>query len=221
MLDSEIIEYPLTENEQKEIDKAVADAKKSDIAIVVLGENSRTAGENRSRTSLDLPGRQLQLLKAIHETGKPVILILINGRPLSINWADRNIPAIIEAWYPGSQGGTAIADVLFGDYNPGGKLTVTFPKTVGQIPFNFPAKPFSQVDAGKVMGLNGDMAHKWFFVSFWLRIKLYEFRIFRFDTVVQSNYRQRNLTVSCKVKIWVSMPETRLFSFMFAIWSVR
>ena len=84
-----------------------------------------------------------------------VILILINGRPLSINWADRNIPAIIEAWYPGSQGGTAIADVLFGDYNPGGKLTVTFPKTVGQIPFNFPAKPFSQVDAGKVMGLKG------------------------------------------------------------------
>lgn len=199
--DSEIIEYPLTEDEQKEIDKAVADAKKSDIAIVVLGENSRTAGENRSRTSLDLPGRQLQLLKAIHETGKPVILILINGRPLSINWADRNIPAIIEAWYPGSQGGTAIADVLFGDYNPGGKLTVTFPKTVGQIPFNFPAKPFSQVDAGKVMGLKGDMAG--------INGSLYPFGYglsytsFEYSDLTLSSKAiidKENLTVSCKVK---------------------
>lgn len=199
--DSEIIEYPLTEDEQKEMDKAVADAEKSDIAIVVLGENSRTAGENRSRTSLDLPGRQLKLLKAIHETGKPVVLILINGRPLSINWADRNIPAIIEAWYPGSQGGTAIAEVLFGDYNPGGKLTVTFPKTVGQIPFNFPAKPFSQVDAGKVMGLKGDMAGingALYPFGYGLSYTSFEYS----DLVLSSNAitDKENLTVSCKVK---------------------
>lgn len=154
--DSEIIDYPLTAIEQSEIDDAVINAKKSDVAIVVLGGNGRTAGENKSRSSLDLPGRQLDLLKAVHATGTPVVLVLINGRSLSINWADRNVPAIIEAWYPGSQGGTAIADVIFGDYNPGGKLTVTFPKTVGQIPFNFPAKPASQVDGGRRPGLSGN-----------------------------------------------------------------
>lgn len=156
--DSEIIDYPITEKEQAGIDKAVEDAMKSDVAVVVLGGNSRTAGENKSRSSLDLPVRQLDLLKAIYNTGKPVVLVLINGRPLSINWADRNIPGIIEAWYPGSQGGTAVADVLFGDYNPGGKLTVTFPKTVGQIPFNFPAKPASQVDGGLKPGLDGNQS---------------------------------------------------------------
>lgn len=78
--------------------------------------------------------------------------MLINGRPLTINWADQHIPAIVEAWYPGSQGGKAITEVLFGDYNPGGKLTVTFPKSVGQIPFNFPAKPASQVNGGTKPG---------------------------------------------------------------------
>lgn len=120
----------------------------SDVGIVVLGGGVRTCGENKSRSSLDLPGRQLHLLKALVNTGKPIVLILINGRPLSINWADKFVPAILEAWYPGAQGGIAVADVLFGDYNPGGKLTVTFPKSVGQIPFNFPAKPASQVDGG-------------------------------------------------------------------------
>jgi beta-glucosidase len=154
--DSEIIDYPITGSEQAEIDKAVADAMKSDVAVVVLGGNVRTAGENKSRSSIDLPPRQLDLLKAIHETGKPVVLVLINGRPLSVNWADRFIPGIIEAWYPGSQGGTAVAEVLFGDYNPGGKLTVTFPKTAGQIPFNFPAKPASQVNGPRVPGLDGN-----------------------------------------------------------------
>lgn len=156
--DSEIVDYPLTEKEQDEIQKAVANAQKSDIAVVVLGGNERTCGENKSRSSLELPGRQLELLKAVYETGKPVVLILINGRPLSINWADRNIPAILETWYPGSQGGTAIANVLFGDYNPGGKLTVTFPKTVGQIPFNFPYKPASQIGTGWTKGVKGNQS---------------------------------------------------------------
>ena len=127
--ESEIIDYPLTDDEQAEIDKAVENARQADVAIVVLGGGQRTCGENKSRTSLDLPGRQLQLLQAIQATGKPVVLILINGRPLSINWANKFVPAILEAWYPGSKGGTALADILFGDYNPGGKLTVTFPKS--------------------------------------------------------------------------------------------
>lgn len=154
--ESELTDYPMTADEQNEIDKAVEQVRQSDVAVVVLGGNSRTCGENKSRSSLELPGRQLQLLKAVQATGKTVILVLINGRPLSVNWADKFVPAIVEAWYPGSQGGTAIADVLFGDYNPGGKLTVTFPKTVGQIPFNFPSKPAALVDGGNKLGLHGN-----------------------------------------------------------------
>ena len=156
--ESELISSPLTKEEKIAIDEAVENAKKSDVAIVVLGGNSRTCGENKSRSSLDLPGRQLDLLQAVYNTGTPVVLVLIHGRPNSINWANKYVPAIIDAWYPGSQGGTAIADVLFGDYNPGGKLTVTVPKSVGQIPFNFPSKPNSQVDGGTQVGLSGTMS---------------------------------------------------------------
>ena len=156
--ESEIIEYPLTPDEQAEIDRAATNARQADVAVVVLGGGQRTCGENKSRTSLELPGRQLKLLQAIQATGKPVVLVLINGRPLSVNWADKFVPAILEAWYPGSKGGTAVADILFGDYNPGGKLTVTFPKTVGQIPFNFPCKPASQIDGGKNPGADGNMS---------------------------------------------------------------
>lgn len=156
--ESELFEFPMTAEEQEEIDKAVKQAQQADVAIVVLGGGQRTCGENKSRSSLDLPGRQLRLLQAVHATGKPVVLVLINGRPLSINWADRFAPAILEAWYPGSKGGTAVADILFGDYNPGGKLTVTFPKSVGQIPFNFPNKPSAQVDGGKNPGPDGNMS---------------------------------------------------------------
>ena len=156
--ESEIMEYPLTPDEQAEIDRAAANARQADVAVVVLGGGQRTCGENKSRTSLELPGYQLKLLQAVQATGKPVILILINGRPLSVNWADKFVPAILEAWYPGSKGGTAVANILFGDYNPGGKLTVTFPKTVGQIPFNFPYKPASQIDGGKNPGPDGNMS---------------------------------------------------------------
>lgn len=156
--ESEIMEYPLTPDEQAEIDRAAANARQADVAVVVLGGGQRTCGENKSRTSLELPGHQLKLLQAVQATGKPVILILINGRPLSVNWADKFVPAILEAWYPGSKGGTAVADILFGDYKPGGKLTVTFPKTVGQIPFNFPYKPASQIDGGKNPGPDGNMS---------------------------------------------------------------
>ena len=156
--ESEIIEYPLTADEQTEIDKAVENARQADVAVVVLGGGQRTCGENKSRSSLELPGRQLKLLQAVQATGKPVVLVLINGRPLSINWANKFVPAILETWYPGSKGGIAIADILFGDYNPGGKLTVTFPKSVGQIPFNFPCKPSSQIDGGKNPGPDGNMS---------------------------------------------------------------
>ncbi|HAF12152.1 MAG TPA: glycosyl hydrolase [Blastocatellia bacterium] len=156
--ETEVLAEPLTKEEQKEIDKAVDVAKNSEVAIVVLGDSPKTVGESASRTSLDLPGRQLNLVQAVYATGKPVIVVLINGRPLSINWVNKYVPGIVEAWFPGAQGGTAIADVLFGDYNPGGKLTVTFPRTVGQIPYNFPTKPNAQWEGEKTR-VSGALYH--------------------------------------------------------------
>ncbi|MFI3316244.1 MAG: glycoside hydrolase family 3 N-terminal domain-containing protein [Rikenellaceae bacterium] len=155
---SEIVDFPLTASEISMIDEAVEELSKSDIGVVVLGGGTRTCGENKSRSDITLPGRQLDLIKALEKTGKPIVVVLINGRPLAINWIDENIPAILEAWYPGSQGGKAVAQTLFGDYNPGGKLTVTFPKTVGQIPFNFPTKPNAQVAGGRKAGLDGNQS---------------------------------------------------------------
>lgn len=154
--DSEIVPTEPSKEELKLIGEAVKLAKRSDVAILVLGGGTRTCGENKSRTSLELPGRQNLLLQQICETGKPVVVVLINGRPLSVNYAARHADAILEAWYPGSHGGTAIAEALLGDYNPGGKLTVTFPKTVGEIPYNFPYKPSSQADGPGTPGPEGD-----------------------------------------------------------------
>ncbi len=152
--ESEIIPTPLTIDEQKQIADAVTKAKQSDVVIAVLGEDKKRCGESKSRTGLGLPGRQFQLIKALKETGKPIVLVLINGQPLTINWENRYIPAILEAWFPNAKGGTAIAETLFGDYNPGGKLSVTFPKSIGQIELNFPFKPGSH--AGQpVKGPNG------------------------------------------------------------------
>lgn len=145
----EVLPEPLTEKEKDAIARAVEAAKKSDVAVVVLGDGVNTVGETASRTSLDLPGRQLELVQAVYATGKPTIVVLISGRPISINWVDKYVSGIIEGWFPGAQGGTAIADVLFGDYNPSGKLTVTFPKTVGQLPYNFPSKPNAQWEGEK------------------------------------------------------------------------
>jgi beta-glucosidase len=142
--ESEIITSPLTAEEQAGIEKAVSMAKLADVVIAVVGEDEKRVGESLSRTGLGLPGRQLQLLQALHATGKPVIMVGINGQPLTINWENRYLPAILEAWFPGPQSGKVIAETLFGDNNPGGKLSVTFPKSVGQIEYNFPFKPASQ-----------------------------------------------------------------------------
>jgi beta-glucosidase len=119
------------------IDEAVRAARKSDVVIVAVGESADMSGEASSRASLDLPGRQLDLVKAVQATGKPLIIVLMNGRPLTINWIAENTPAILETWFGGTQAGNAIADVLFGDVNPGGKLPVTFPRTVGQEPLYY------------------------------------------------------------------------------------
>src|ERR1051325_4146944 len=113
--------------------EAVDLAKSSDVAVVFVGELAEMVGEGASRSSLDLPGRQLELVQAIHATGKPTIVVLVNGRPLSIGWVAGNVPAIVESWMSGTEFGNAVADVLFGDVNPGAKLPVTFPRTVGQV----------------------------------------------------------------------------------------
>jgi beta-glucosidase len=117
--------------------EAVRVARESDIVIVAVGESAEMSGEAASRSSLDLPGQQQALVKAIQETGKPTAVVLMNGRPLTIGWLAENSSAILEAWFAGTQAGHAIADVLFGDVNPGGKLPVTFPRNVGQVPIYY------------------------------------------------------------------------------------
>ena len=123
-----------TEQEKAELAKAVEVAKRADIVILVLGEKSMMSGEWASQSSLELPGRQQELMEAVAATGKPVVLVLVNGRPLNITWAAEHIPAILEAWHPGMEGGNAIADLLFGDANPGGRLPLSWPRNVGQVP---------------------------------------------------------------------------------------
>lgn len=152
---SEILPEPPGTKDQQMIDEAVAIAKEADVAVIALGGNTKTAGENKSRSDLNLPGFQRQLVQAVYATGKPVVVLLIGTQPMTINWISKYINGIIYAGYPGVKGGTAIADVLFGDYNPGGKLTLTFPKSVGQLPLHFPAKPNAQSDEGEGAKIKG------------------------------------------------------------------
>lgn len=154
--ESEIIPMELTTEERAEIDKAVAAAKTSDIVIAVVGETDNQVGESKSRTGLNLPGRQLLLLQALHATGKPVVMVMVNGRPLTINWENRYLPAILQAGFPGPSAGKVVAETLFGENNPGGKLTMTYPKSIGQIELNFPFKPGSQAGQGKNDDPNGN-----------------------------------------------------------------
>jgi len=118
-------------------DEAISAAKESRVAVVVVGESRDMSGEAACRAHLDLPGVQEDLLKAVYATGTPIVMVMMNGRPLSISWPAEHIPAILETWFLGIQAGRAIADVIFGDYNPGGKLPVTFPRTVGQVPIYY------------------------------------------------------------------------------------
>lgn len=129
---------PMTAEQLKaEEDKAVAAASASDVTILVLGENSNMSGEASSRSTLALPGNQQQLLEAVAATGKPAVIVLLNARPLDITWASTHVPAILEAWYGGSEAGNAIVDTLFGNSNPGGKLPFTWPRSGGQVPIYY------------------------------------------------------------------------------------
>jgi len=153
--DTEIFHDPPTAAEQKLIDEAAANARHADVAIVVVGDQYNgvpgvrgTVGESGSRTGIGLTGRQDDLIAAVAAAGKPVIVVDISGRPVALNLANREAAAILQAFLPGMYGGEAIVDALFGDTNPGGKLTATFPKTTGQLEMNFPTKPGANVETG-------------------------------------------------------------------------
>jgi beta-glucosidase len=127
-------EDPQDFDDAAELQRAVDVARAADVAVVVVGEWQVMVGEQASRSTLELPGRQLDLLQAVSATGTPVVLLVMNGRPLDLQWAAENVPAVLEIWYPGTQGGTAVANLLFGDVSPGGKLPFTWPRHVGQVP---------------------------------------------------------------------------------------
>jgi len=133
-------EVDINEDDYSGIEAAVRAAENSDIVIMVLGEYGFQSGEGRSRAHIDLPGLQKDLLEAVYEVNKNIVLVLMNGRPLILNWADEHIPAILESWHLGSQSGHAIAQVLYGDYNPSGKLPMSFPRSEGQLPIYYNQK---------------------------------------------------------------------------------
>ncbi len=128
---------PTPEEIKKAFDEAVAAARRAEMTVMVLGELANMSGEDASRSSLRLPGKQEALLKAVVALKKPVVLVLVSGRPLEISWASEHVPAILVAWYPGTEGGNAVADILFGDAAPGGKLPVTWPRSTGQVPIYY------------------------------------------------------------------------------------
>lgn len=140
-----------TRSSAEMIAEAVKVAEASDVVVAVVGESQGMSGEAASRADITLPGPQQELLRALEATGKPLVLVLMNGRPLALQWEDENAEAILETWFAGTQAGNAIADVLFGDYNPSGKLTVTFPQVVGQVPIYYSAKNTGRPFGGELL----------------------------------------------------------------------
>lgn len=190
--ESEILDFPKTAEEVRLMEEAIRAAKQAEVVVMVLGGNELTVREDRSRTSLNLPGRQEELLKAVCATGKPVILVMLDGRASSINYAAAHVPAILHAWFPGEFCGQAVAEALFGDYNPGGRLAVTFPKSVGQIPFVFPFKPGSDESSStSVYGALYPFGHGLSYTTFTYS-----------DLHISPSYQgvQGDIHVSCKIK---------------------
>lgn len=134
---------------QEQIDEAVEAAKKADVVVVAVGESANMSGESASRSDINIPETQRDLLKALAKVGKPIVMVLFNGRPLTLPWEDKTMDAILDVWHPGTEAGDAIADVLFGNYNPAGKITATFPRSVGQIPIYYAQKPTGRPFDGK------------------------------------------------------------------------
>lgn len=141
----------IIDGDKTDFHKAITIAKAADVVVLVMGEKENMSGEAASRTNIKLPGYQQELITQIKKLGKPIVLVLLNGRPLDLSWENTTVDAIVEAWFPGTSGGHAVADVLFGDYNPSGKLTVTFPRNIGQIPLFY-----NQKNTGRPIKLEGD-----------------------------------------------------------------
>ena len=190
--ESEMYDVPLDAEEQAMMDEAVELAKESEICIMVLGGNEKTVREEYSRTDLNLCGRQEKLLQAVYDTGTPVVLVMVDGRASTINWAEKYIPGILHAWFPGEFMGDAVAQTLFGDYNPGGKLPVTFPRSVGQIPFAFPFKPGS--DSKGFVRVTGTL----FPFGYGLSYTSFAYSNLQFEK--NEIGRQGTMRLSCKVK---------------------
>ncbi len=188
---SEIMEYAMTSDEERLLHEAVEVAQASEVVVLVLGGSERTVRESRSRTDLRLPGRQEELLKAVLKAGRPTVLVMVDGRAATINYAQAHVPAILHAWFPGEKMGLAIAEALFGDYNPGGKLPVTFPKTVGQLPYAFPFKP--GVDVPSESSISGALYPFGYGLSY---------TTFRYDDLRISNAKigpKEELEISCTI----------------------
>jgi beta-glucosidase len=188
-------------NATHSINEAARAASDADVTIVAVGESAEMSGEASSRSSLDVPGRQLDLVKALQATGKPVVVVLMNGRPLTINWIAENTPAILETWFAGTEAGNAIADVLFGDVNPGGKLPVTFPRAVGQVPIYYNHK-----NTGRPPDPNNKYTSKYLDVpvtplyAFGYGLSYTEFKLSNLQLSAQSIRADDQLTASVEVE---------------------
>lgn len=192
--ENELIPDTLSLEEKKGIAEAVALASSSDLTVLVLGDDFYTSGESRTRSSLNLAGHQQQLLEEIVKTGKPVILVLIWGRPATINYANKYCKGILAAGYPGAQGGLAIAEALKGDYNPGGKLNGTWPKSIGQLPMNIPTKPNANWEQMKLH----TVANKGLLYCFGHGLSYTDFKYE--DLMIDSVYtNSANVEIKCKV----------------------
>lgn len=195
-------------DEVNEIEKAVKAAQKSEIAIVVLGENEwqkegkkGTSGEGYDVATLELTGRQKELIKKVHATGTPTVVVLINGRALAIPWIAENVPAVVEAWNPGEKGGDAVADVLFGDVNPSGKLPVTFPRHAGQLPVYYNYKPSKSYWLEKGWGNSyADLKESGPLYEFGFGLSYTTFEYSNLTLPVQSIGKYGKTTVSCEIK---------------------
>ena len=180
--------------------EAVEVAKNADVVVAVLGESANMSGEAASRSDISIPESQQNLLKALVSTGKSVVLVLVNGRPLILNWENENVPAILEAWAPGIEGGNAIADVLFGDYNPSGKITMTFPRSVGQIPIyynhNNTGRPFDAKNkfTSKYLDIPNEPLYPF---GYGLSYTTFEYG----DVVLSKINLKGNETLSAKIKV--------------------
>ena len=192
--ENELIPDTLTTDERKGIEEAVTLASNSDLTVLVLGDDFYTSGESRTRSSLNLAGHQQTLLEEIVKTGRPVVLVLIWGRPATINYADKYCKGILAAGYPGAQGGLAIAEALKGDYNPGGKLNGTWPKSIGQLPMNIPTKPNANWEQMKMH----TVANKGLLYCFGYGLSYTNFKYE--DLTIDSLYTNTaNVEISCKI----------------------